>query len=481
MKVTREDTAQREVSLNIELESADIEPYLERSYRRLVTKAQIPGFRPGKAPRYIVETFLGKEAMVRDSLDLILQESLDKAIEQESLEILGEPDLELLEIDPFSFKAVVSLEPLVDLGDFRSLRLEPEPVEVTEEQVDEVLERMRYSAAPWEPVDRPVKFGDLVTLDVDGVIEGEVAADDKGVDFIPMLDNPHPFPGFSVYLEGMKRDESKEFTLKVPEDYSDTTIAGKDCHFHAKVLEIKEKLLPDLDDEFAKGVGAGHESLEVLRASVLEDLTNHVESAAQRAFQDRSLEEVIKGASVEASDLMTNREIDHLLEERAQAVQGRRVDMDSYLQDAGKTPDELRDELRPVARERLTRVFVIRSLAREEGIEVVPEDIESELDSIVTSTGESNDDLRRALSTDSAMSSIGSAILQRRVLERLSQIVQGTAEDMDSSGAEGEDVAEGSPDVEGSSDAKPALAAAQSSGADESEEEGERSDGHEPT
>ena len=143
LKITREETSPLEVVLNVELESDDVEPYLDRSYKQVVNRLQIPGFRPGKAPRVLVENYMGREAMVRESLDLIVRESLDKAIEEEKLDIFGEPDVDVAEIDPVSFKAVVSLQPIVDLGDFRNLRLEPEPVEVTEEQVDGAVEQIR--------------------------------------------------------------------------------------------------------------------------------------------------------------------------------------------------------------------------------------------------------------------------------------------------------------------------------------------------
>ncbi len=437
MKITRQETSPREVVLSIELESADVEPYLDRSYRRVVNRVQIPGFRPGKAPRWRVEQIVGRESLVRESLDLIVQESLSKAIGEENLETFGEPDIELLEVNPVSFKAVLPLEPIVDLGDFRSLRLEPEPVEVTEAQVNRVLEQVRYDAAPWEPVDRPVKFGDLVTLDVDGFIEGEQVVDDRGVDFIPSQDNPIPFPGFSVYMEGMKKSEPKEFTLKVPDDYNDTTIAGKECRFRVTALEIKEKLLPALDDEFAKGVGDGYESLEALRASVLHDLTEQTERMTQLALQERSLEQVVSGASVEVSGLTTDREIDHILEEQLQARQGRRTDMDTYLQNVGKSQEELRNELRPTAQQRLTRVLVLRKLAQEEGIQISPEEIDAEVERITAGSGESREALLQAFSTENGRASIGSALLARKVLERLAQIVRGGVEEGGESQEEG--------------------------------------------
>ena len=314
MKITREEAAPREVVLNIEFDSEDIEPYLDRSYKRVVKRVQVPGFRPGKAPRVIVENYVGRGALVRESLDFILQESLDKALKEEDLEAFGEPDIEVVEIDPLSFKAVVPLEPIVDLAEFWSIRMEPESIEVSEEDVNQVLEQMRYSAAPWEPADRPVRFGDLVTLDVDGSIDGKKVANEKGVEFIPDKDNPSPFPGFSVYLEGLKKEEYKEFTLPIAEDYLESSLAGKECRFNVKVLEIKEKLLPELDDEFAKDVRDGYSTLEALRTSVLDDLTERAEKTAQRAFQEKALEQVISGASLEVSEFTTNKEIDHMLE-----------------------------------------------------------------------------------------------------------------------------------------------------------------------
>jgi trigger factor len=425
----------------------------------MVGRVQIPGFRPGKAPRVIVENHMGKEAMIRESLDFIAQQSIEKAIEEEELEAFGDPDIELLEINPPSFKATVSLEPVVDLGDFRGIRLEPEPVEVTEEQVFAVLEEMQRDAAPWEPVDRPVKFGDLVTMDVDGFIEGQQVADDKAVDFIPTEDNPTPFQGFSVYIEGLKKDQIHEFTLPIPEEYPDESAAGKECRFKVKVLEIKEKALASLDDEFAKGVGDGYDSLETLRSSILEDMTQRAENISQRAFQENSLQEVIKGATIEVSRLTTDREIDHLLEDQAQALKNRRTDMDTYLRNAGKTEEELREELRPSAQERVTRFLVLRRLAQEENLEVADEEIDAEIDSMTSGKSESADSLREVLSSENSRMSLSNAILSRKVVERLAEIVQGkvaeeeslTEEQIDEDDPASPDVAEeaGESDAEG--------------------------------
>ncbi len=427
MKITREETSIREVTLNIELDSADVEPYLDRAYKRVVNRVQIPGFRKGKAPRYLLENYLGREALVRENLDSIVQESLERAIKEENLETFGEPEVEVVEIEPLSVKSVVPLEPIVDLGEFRSLRLEPETVEVKAEDVDRAIERIRYEGAPWEPVDRGVKFGDLVTLDLEGTIEGRKVADEKGIDFIPSQDNPVPVPGFSVYLEGLGKDEPKQFSLPIPDNYPDKALVGKECRFLVKLQEIKEKALPELDDEFAKGVGEGHDSLEALRTSLMNGLTERAQHEADRAFQERSLDEVVKGATVEVSNLTTNQEIDHILEERIQGQQGSQMNMDAYLENVGKSREELREEMRPTAQERLTRYLVIRKLAQGAGFEVSPEEIDAEIEKLASFSNESGDALRRAFSSKNARSSISNAILSRKVLEYLGQIVRGVA------------------------------------------------------
>ncbi len=426
MKVTKDESAARQVTLTVALDSEDLEPFLDRAFRRNRSRVSIPGFRPGKAPRRIVEAFLGREALVRDSLDYIVQESLDKAISDEGLDIFGQPDVEVVDVDPVSFKATVPLEPVVQLGDLQQIDVTRETVEVTEEQVNKVLESLQYNAAPWEPVERPVQFGDLVSLDVDGTIGGRQVANDRGVDFLPDQDNPYPFPGFSIYLEGLSEGQSKQFTLRVPEDHQDESIAGQDCTFDIKVLQIKAKNLPDLDDEFAKGVEEGYESLEALNASVRENLTEESNRMADREFQEKALDKVVSGASVEVSDTTTEREIDHILEEQARSQQGRDASVEDYLRNLGKSVEESREELRASAQERLSRYLVIRKLAQDEKLEVLPEEVDSEVDRLTSSAGAGSEALLRAFSSEEARSSLRNVLLTRKVLERLTEIVEGT-------------------------------------------------------
>ena len=442
MIVTREDTESRQVVLNVELEPSDIELHLQRVYRQLVNRVQIPGFRKGKAPRSVVETFLGRNAMVQEGIDSIVTSSLNQALERESLEPFGEPEIDSLELDPVSFKATVPLEPQVDLGDFQSLRLERDPIEITEEQVTEVLEQLQRSNGVWEPREGQVRFDDLVTLDVEGTIEGNRILQDQAVDFVPRQDSPVPFPGFSVYLEGMSAGEDKQFTLTVPEDYRESAVAGKECRFEVKVIEVKELRLPELDDELAKGVGEGYDAIAELQDDIQRRLYNDAVEAAQRDLQEKALQEVIDGAEVVYPSLTEQRELDRMVDDRAHALQEHRLQAEDYVAEAGKSDEEVRAELRPEAVQRLTRFLVLRQISLDQGIEVTEDDVEDEIDQM-SGTGESQEAIRNAFSTDNARSAIRNAILSRKVQERLGEIAQSSvAEEPPARAAASEEVAQ---------------------------------------
>jgi trigger factor len=294
--------------------------------------------------------------------------------------------------------------------------------------VDDVIERLRFESGPWEPVERPVKFGDLLSLDVTGTILGEQAINDQGIDFVPQQDNQMPMPGFSIYLEGTVEGQEKEFTLTVPDDHAQTEYAGQECRFNVKILSIKEKRLPDLDDEFAKGIRDGYESLEALRSDVEERLTKDSETASLRQLEQNSLDELLKIAQVQASGLIYQRELDQMHQEQERRLQSQRVNMDTYLSFIGTTHDEWLEQLRPQAEQRLNTYLIMRKLAEEEGIEVDSEEIEAEIETMASTSGDSAESVRTALSTESARDSIRSSVLSKKVMERLVEIVQGNAE-----------------------------------------------------
>ena len=426
MNVTKDSVTTTEITLTIAMDADDEEPFLNRSYKRVASRVRIPGFRPGKAPRSVIENHLGREALVHEALEFMIPESLDQVLNDEDIQAWMEPKLEVLGMEPVSYKAVVPLEPVVDLGEFQAIRLEREPVEVTGEQVNEVLENLRFEAAPWEPVERTLAYGDLATMNVKGIIEEEEVIDDQGIDFIPQEDNNLPFPGFSTHLEGMLEGESKLFTLSVPDDYPQENYAGKECQFNVEVLSVKEKNLAELDDEFAKGVRDGFESLEALTDHVRQRLVDESEATETRRLEVSGLEELKKLAKIEASELVYERELDMMYEERARSLQNQQMSMELYLSYVGQTEEELREQMKPQAEERLNTMLMLRKLADVEEIEVGDKDVEVEITNLIESTGGNSDaSMMQALNTENARESIRSSLMNRKIMARLVEISQG--------------------------------------------------------
>ena len=432
MKVTRDNSSPIEVTLTVELATEDENPFIDRSYRRVVSRLNIPGFRRGRAPRHIVESMMGRTALLQEALEFMVPETLDKVLQDEEVSAFGEPSIEVTELEPVSFTATVPLEPTVDLGDYREIRVETEPVAVTDEEVDGVLDRVRDEQAVWEPVERAAEYGDRLNLNVLGTMDEETVVEDEDVEYIPNEENVLPFPGFAPNLVGLSEDDESEFTVTVPEDYPREQYAGKDIEFKVSVLSVKEKALPELDDEFAKSVGDGFDDLEALRSNVRESLTSQAENAARNDLEQKSLEALCDVAVVNASPLLYERELEAMQADRERMLRQQGLDLPTYLRFMGKSADEFLDEMRPNAERRLVSALVMRKLAEVEEIEISDEDVQSETDRLLgLSSGdeeqdESNlDSLREFLGSESTRDNIRSTLHSRRVMERLTDIAQG--------------------------------------------------------
>ncbi len=462
MKVTRDNSSPIEVTLTVELATEDENPFIDRSYRRVVSRLNIPGFRRGRAPRHIVESMMGRTALLQEALEFMVPETLDKVLQDEEVSAFGEPSIEVTELEPVSFTATVPLEPTVDLAGYREIRVETEPVKVTDEEVDGVLDRVRDEQAVWEPVERAAEYGDRLNLNVLGTMEEETVVDDEDVEYIPNEENVLPFPGFAPNLVGLSEDDASEFTVTVPEDYPREQYAGKDIQFQVSVLSVKEKSVPELDDEFAKSVGEGFDDLEALRTSIRESLTGQAENAARNELEQKSLDALCEVAVVNASPLLYERELEAMQANRERMLRQQGLDLATYLRFMGKSPDEFLDEMRPNAERRLVSALVMRKLAEVEEIEISDEDVQSETDRLLgLSSGdeeqdESNlDSLREFLGSESTRDNIRSTLHSRRVMERLTDIAQGK---LDEDNDEGTSATDDEPDQAGEPDTTETVA-----------------------
>ena len=426
MKVTREDLENSEVSLNIEVEEEDIEPYLQRAYQRVVRRVNIPGFRKGKAPRAVLERFVGRHSLEDDALDLMLPEIVQRAVEEQGVKQASIPQVQMVQREPIVIKAAVPVAPEVVLDAYREIRVPVELVLVTEEEVNTLLDLLRRDTAPWEPVDRPVAMGDQVTLDIKANLDGKEITKQDGVVYMVMEENVSPVAGFPQQLVGINNQETKEFAISMPTDYPDSNLAGKEVEFNVAIHEIKAKNLPDLDDEFAKGVGEGYDNLEALTNKLREDFLARRELEAQDLYEDQVFEKLLEKAQIDLSPLMVDHEVHHMLQNEEQALRRQQVSVEQYLQTVGKSSDEHHEELKQAAEARLKRTYAIGKVAELEGIKVSQEEIEEEIKRLLDSAGPNQPaSLRSNLESDESKESLEQVLIRRKALQRLVEVAKG--------------------------------------------------------
>jgi trigger factor len=422
MKITREKEENRQVWLNIEMEPAEMKTALDESYHRLVQKTDVPGFRKGKAPRVVLERHIGKDRLLEDALDNLLPQAYEKALKEQELEPVASPNIEITQTDPVIFKATVSLKPVIELGDYKSLRLKPEPPASTDGELENMIEQLRRQHGSWEPAERAAVFDDLVTLDIDSQVEGKPFIKQEGVQYQLLKTQSAPAPGFAEQLVGMKGGEEKEFKLNLPENYSPAELAGKEASFKVKISEVKQLRLPELNDEFAKAVNPEFKSLDGLKERVSQNLKLMAEDRARMEFEDRLLDAAVDLSQVDFPPVLVETEIDRTLEQQARQLQASNMAMEEYLSRIGKKEEELREELRPAATKRVIRSLVLGKVAEAEKIEVSDADIDAELDRTIGGAGEKKDEARKQLNTPQVRRSLEQIVASRKTVQRLVEI-----------------------------------------------------------
>ena len=428
MKITQEEVVDRQAVLEIELEDEDMVPYLDRAYRRVVQRTNVPGFRKGKAPRSIIEGILGRETLVSESLDDVLPAVTHQAIVEQELDVAGTPQVELVALDPVTVKATVPLVPTVDLGGYLDIRVDEEQVEVPDEDLDAEIESLREGEAVWEPVERPVQFGDRVTMSAFGHVGEESIIDTDDTEYLVDEELAMPFAGFATEVVGADIDSPFEFHLSIPDDHFNASLAGQEAHFRITVKEIKERSLPDLDDEFAKGVGDGYDTLEELRESLMTGMVAEAEQARDTNLREDALARLVEGAEFDIPPLLIDHEVQHMVARRDEFVSRMRVSLDEYYKFTGKSEEEDLAEMREQAVDRFSRTHALYNLAKAESIEVSDEEAEQRLaDLRETASSEGSSVDGSSLDGPEADAAIRESILIGKAMDRLVDIARGQA------------------------------------------------------
>ena len=314
------------------------------------------------------------------------------------------------------------LTPLVELGEYRTISFNEQPEEVTDEQVDESLERVREGQASWEPKESAVEADDMAVLQsVEGKAAGKEIISSRDVEYVVFAEATYPVPGFSTEIIGMKPGDTKQFSLILPDDYPDEDAAGETAEFEVIVSEVKQKILPDLDDELANAVGEGFDTFEELKSKVRNDLEEQSSEFFKRQIEDKAVDAVIEISKIEIPPLTLDHESEHVLTEQQQRLSQYNMSLQDYLKGIGKSTDDLVAEARETAEVRLTRALIVEELSTAESIEVSDEQLREEIDRLKQAATSPAD--RASYETDNARESISTMIRRRSALERLLEIV----------------------------------------------------------
>ena len=382
MSVQVENLEKSMAKLTIEVSAEQFEAAMQKAYIKNKGRIQLPGFRKGKAPRAMIEKMYGAGIFYEDAANEIIPEAYEEAAKESGLVITSQPEIDVTQIEKgksFIFTATVAVKPEVTLGEYKGLEYEAQPVEVTDEEVEEELKKVQNQQARTVTVeDRPVADGDIVTIDYEGFVDGTAFAGGKGTDYDLTIGSHSFIDTFEEQLVGKNAGEETEVNVTFPEQYHEASLAGKPATFKVTVKAIKAKELPELDGEFASEV-SDFETLDEYKADLKTKALERKEKEAKTAKQNALVDKAVENASMEIADAMITSQARNMANDFAQRLQMQGMTVDQYLQYTGLTREALVDQMKPQAETRIKNRLVLEAIAKAENIEVSDEEVEAEM------------------------------------------------------------------------------------------------------
>src|SRR5688572_30824082 len=413
MKTEFTDVSETQKTLTIEIPSEIVDAEIARVAKGYSKQAKIPGFRPGKVPATIIKQRF-KDQILHDVMHGLIPRAVDEALQERGIEPIETPnikDVALEEGQPLKFTADIETVPAFDPGDLSTLSARRPASTVGDEAVDQMLQRLRERAAKYEPVEgRPVADGDTVVLDIERRdADGEPDRHDNVSIELGSMANP---PGFDENLVGLNQGDDKTFSIHFPEAYPVKEMAGTDVTYTVKVKDMRRKIRPELDDEFAKDLGE-FESLAALRTRVQSDLQEEAEEKAKRQLRTEVLKQLAERVTFELPSSLVEREIDRRLEEFARQLMQQQVDP----RQAGIDWAQFREAQREPARAAVASALVLDEIARREGITVSPEDVDKEIEQFAARAGRTPAALRAQLEKEGGVARLSSGLRREKAVD----------------------------------------------------------------
>ena len=386
--------------LTIEVAAEELDKAIENAYQKNKNKISVPGFRKGKAPRKMIEQMYGKSVFYEDAANELIPDAYDKALEECTEDIVSSPKIDVIQLEagkPFIFTAEVALKPEVTLGTYKGVKVDKIDVEVTEEEIDAEISRERENCARTIPVtDRAVKDGDMTVIDFEGFVDGVAFEGGKGEDY-PLTIGSHTFiPGFEEALVGAEIGVETDVNVTFPEDYQAEELAGKAAVFKCTVKEIKEKELPELDDDFASEVSE-YDTFAEYKENVKSKIADKKTADAKNTKEEAVIDAIVAEATMEIPDAMLETQQRQMVEEFAQRIQSQGLSMEQYMQFTGMTPQMMLEQIKPQALKRIQARLVLEAVVAAENIVASEEDFEAEVTKMAEAYKMENDKVKELL------------------------------------------------------------------------------------
>jgi len=423
LKVTTENTGTREVVLTIEPDADRVNRAKRQAARAISNYRPVPGFRPGKAPLTMVERIFGRDTIINEAVSRMANDVFLQAIQEAEIEPFEPGEFEVVAEDPLTLKIKVALMPTVDLGDYHNVRIDPlPPVQVTDEMIDAEIEALRERAAEYVPAEHVAANLDQVVLEMKGTVDDDVVIEEDAAEIV--LDfNEEPIVLVEKLL-GMEPGQSAEIDVEYPEDYREERLAGKMVHLAFTVKQVREKELPELNDDFAKDVG-DYETLDELWQKTSDSIREELEDERRQKEREAALGAFMEHAKIEYPAVAVDREVDGALQRQQDRLQRMGIEWESYLRMVGRTDEALRAETRESAEKAFVRRLVLAELARAEELEVQQVEIDARLDQMAAAYGEQADGIRERLVESRVEDSIRNDLLAQKALDLIVAIVTG--------------------------------------------------------
>lgn len=421
MKVTAEHGENREVTLTIEVEQEKLENATDGAAKRIAGRVNIPGFRKGKAPRKIVENFVGKEAILQEAFEAVAQKAFDEALKEQDMEPVTRPEIDIVTLEEGKnvvFTAKFTQRPEVTLGEYKGLKVEKPEASVSEEDIDRQIEGMRQHQGTLidAPADAAVKKDDFITLDFDGFVDGVPFEGGKGEDYPLQIGSGSFIPGFEDQLIGAKVGEEHEVNVTFPEDYHAENLKGKAALFKCTVRSIKSRELPEVNDEFAKKASK-FDTLAELREDIRKNLQ---ESAARRAENERrtkAIDMATDNCTMEIPPVMVENRITAMIQEMAMRLEQQGMSLEQYLQYAGLDMARIRDEYRETAEKNVRTDLMLEEVAKAEDIKVDGRDLDQEVYAMALSYGATPKQVQKIIKEQGRVSDLAATVLRKKTAQ----------------------------------------------------------------